>query len=974
MRSRFLITAVLVAILSTAGGAARQAGPQKQDAEYTAKIKEYTADPRVITELVDHMPASVTVPSPLKFFGRIPGTPDELTYYADIVRYLQALDKASDRVALFPIGKSDEGREMVAVAVADEATIKQIDKFKQITAQLTDPRAISEAQARQLIATGKPIYYASGAIHSPETGSPEMLMELAFRLAVEDTPFIRSIRNNMIFVFTPASEVDGRDKQVDTFYYGKKTGKPKPPLIYWGQYVAHDNNRDAMGLALKLTQNMLGAFLDWHPTVFHDLHESVPYLYTSTGTGPYNVSLDPLVYDEWWILSKYEVSEMTKRGVPGVWTYGFYDGWVPNYMFFIANSHNAVGRFYEVQSYGPASSEVSLPVSSTSREWYRGNPPLPKIKWSARNNVNIQESALLLAMNYVARNKETFLENYYLKNKRAIDRGKTEAPHAWIIPAGQRRKVEAAELVNLLRRQGAEVHVASRVFTSPGVTVAPGDYVVRMDQPYRTIVDILMDTQYFAAANPRPYDDTGWSFPLLRHVTAHQVDDEKILAEPMTRLDHEARVTGTITGTGKVLVIDHTTDNTLITFRFKHKDVKMLAAEGAFEAGGCKFARGSFIVPDADRTALEPSIQSLGLTACASDTMPSVKTHDLDIPRIGFVHAWTRTQDEGWVRLAFDTFGVPYTYFGDQKLRAGDLRSKFDVIVFPHVGGSPQSQVNGLPMTGDPIPYKKSELTPNLGVQDSSDDIRGGMGLEGLANLTKFVEEGGTLIVEGSTTTIFPAYGLTSSVTVEEPSGLFVRGSVLKALVADHASPIAYGYDADALPVYFNQAPVLSAGPSMPAEIRSFLSGGSQIPGVGQNITPNAGPEQLARLDPEPDAPTRPDRPQADETAQFREVARAFGLSAETVQPRVILKFPSNPTDLLLSGVLVGGQSLANKAVTVDVPLGKGHIVMFANRPYWRWQTQGSFFLGFNAILNWNDLDAGRPEPPAKTTDQSGRE
>ncbi len=974
MRSRILITAIFFAVHSTSGGAARQAAGQKQDADYAAKIKEYTADPRVMTELVDHMPASDTVPSPLKFFGRIPGTPDELTYYADIVRYLQALDKASDRVALFPIGKSDEGREMVAVAVADEATIKQIDKFKQIAAQLTDPRKISEAQARQLIATGKPIYYASGSIHSPETGSPEMLMELAFRLAVEETPFIRAIRNNMIFVFTPASEVDGRDKQVDTFYYGKKTGKPKPPLMYWGQYVAHDNNRDAMGLALKLTQNMLGAFLDWHPTVFHDLHESVPYLYTSTGTGPYNVSLDPLVVDEWWILSKYEVSEMTKRGVPGVWTYGFYDGWVPNYMFFIANSHNAIGRFYEVQSYGPAASEVTLPISATSREWYRGNPPLPKIKWSARNNVNIQESALLLAMSYVAKNKDTFLENYYLKNKRSIERGKSEAPYAWVIPAGQRRKVEAAELVNLLRRQGAEVQVATRAFSGSGITVTAGDYVVRMDQPYRTIVDILMDTQYFSAANPRPYDDTGWSFPLLRHVTAHAVDDVKILAEPMMLLDRDARVAGTVAGSGRVLMIDHTTDNTLVTLRFRHKDVKMLAAEEAFDAGGCTFARGSFIVPDADRSVLDPSIQSLGLTACASDTMPTVRTHDLDTPRIGFVHAWTRTQDEGWVRLAFDTFGVPYTYFGDQKLRSGDLRSKYDVIVFPHVGGSPQSQVNGLPMSGDPIPYRKSELTPNLGVQDSSEDIRGGMGMEGLANLAKFVEQGGTLIVEGSTTTIFPAYGLTSSVTVEEPAGLFVRGSVLKALVSDHASPIAYGYDADALPIYFNQAPVLSTGPSMPAEIRSFLSGGSQIPGVGQNITPNAVPEQLARLDPEPDTGARPDRPQADETAQFRDIARAFGLSQESVRPRVILRFPSNPTDLLLSGVLVGGQALASKAVTVDVPLGKGHIVMFANRPYWRWQTQGSFFLGFNAILNWNDLDVGRPEPPAKTTEQSERQ
>ena len=130
---------------------APQARSQKIDEEYTRRIKEHTQDPRIMTELVDHMPASDSVPSPLKFFGRIVGEPGQLTYYKDIVRYLEALDKVSDRVTMWPIGKSDEGREMVAVAIADEATIRQLDKYKQITAQLTDPRKVTEAQARQLI-------------------------------------------------------------------------------------------------------------------------------------------------------------------------------------------------------------------------------------------------------------------------------------------------------------------------------------------------------------------------------------------------------------------------------------------------------------------------------------------------------------------------------------------------------------------------------------------------------------------------------------------------------------------------------------------------------------------------------------------------------------------------------------------------------------------------------------------------------
>ncbi len=278
---------------------------------------------------MDHLPASDTVPTPLKFFGRIPGTPGELTYAKDIYRYYEALAKVSPRARFWKIGQTEEGRDQVILAIADEKTIKQLDRYKDMLAALGDPRKTTAEQAEKIIHTGKPIYWLNSGIHSPETGGPEMLIELAYRLIVEETPFIQSIRNNMITFITPVIEVDGREKEVDTYYYGKKTGKPRPPLMYWGKYVQHDNNRDGMGQYLKLTQNITRNMLEWHPTVLHDLHEAQSYLYVSTGTGPYNNSLDPIQVNEWWLLAETEVMEMAKREVPGVWTYGFYDGWVP---------------------------------------------------------------------------------------------------------------------------------------------------------------------------------------------------------------------------------------------------------------------------------------------------------------------------------------------------------------------------------------------------------------------------------------------------------------------------------------------------------------------------------------------------------------------------------------------------------------------------------------------------------------------
>src|SRR4051812_6592994 len=556
-------------------------GPQKIDEEYTRTIRENLQDPRITTELVDHLPASDTVPSPLKFLGRAVGTPGELTYAKDIYRYYEALAKAAPtRAKYWKVGTTEEGRDIVLLAVGSEDSIRSLDKYRDMLGELTDPRKTSEARAQQLLHTAKPIYYAISGMHSPETGGPQMLIELAYRLIVEETPFIQNIRNSVITLITPVIEVDGREKQVDTYYFNKKraAGDARLPLMYWGKYVQHDNNRDGMGQFLKLTQAVTKETLEWHPTVIHDLHEAQTYLYASTGTGPYNNDIDPIVVSEWWMLAQNDVMEMTKRGVPGVWTYGFYDGWVPNYMFFIAHSHNAVGRFYEVQSYGPDNYEVRPGATTTSREWFRPNPPLPYIKWGPRNNTNIQESAALFALNRVAKDKELFLENYWLKNKRSIQKGKDGPTYGWVIPATQRRKADAADAVNELRRQGLEIQTATAPFKVGSLDVKAGDYIVRADQPFRTLADMYFSLQNYSPQNPSPYDDTGWTFQLMRNVRVIAVSDKSIQTQPMTMLTGEAKAAGGVEGSGAVIVVDHTTDNNLMRFRFANAAVKMQAA------------------------------------------------------------------------------------------------------------------------------------------------------------------------------------------------------------------------------------------------------------------------------------------------------------------------------------------------------------------------------------------------------------
>lgn len=953
-------TAIAVALFSAVLPTAARA-QQAIDEEYTRLIREHLQDERITTELVDHLPASETVPTPLDFHGRIVGTPGELTYAADIHAYLRAIADASPRATVWSIGESEEGREMIVMAIGNEEAIADLERYRGYLQELTDPRTTSEARARELIeGVAKPIYWLTSGIHSTENGGPEMLQELAYRLVVQESDFISKIRDEVITFITPVIEVDGRERQVDTYYFNKARpdGEATLPLMYWGNYVAHDNNRDGMGMFLALTRNVLKVQLEWAPLVMHDLHEQQTYLYSSTGTGPYNEGFDAITISEWWTLAQNDVVEMTKRGVPGVWTYNFYDGWTPNYMFTIAHTHNAIGRFYEVASYGPDNRTLRAGSTTTSREWFRPNPPLAEIQWGPRNNTNIQQSGVLLSLKYVADHPSWFLENYWLKNQRAVQRGIDGPVHAWVIPADQRRKADAAQAVNDLMFQGLEFHRADRDFRVGDIEVRAGDYIVRGDQPFHTLADIYFSLQQFSLDNPRPYDDTGWTFQLQRNLEMHVIEDPGILEQAMTPIEGEVRAAGGIRGDGSVLVVDHTSDNALVTFRFRHAAVPMWAAREDFELEGHTFRAGAFIIPDADLVTLGRTLEEFGLSGWAVNDVPDVARHELDVPRIGYIHSWRRTQDEGWVRAALDTYEIPYDYFSELVVAEGGLRDRYDVILYPHVGGNARAHLQGIAMRGElPLPYRRSAETPNLGGIDEADDIRGGMGWSGLVELARFVQEGGTLITEGSTAAIFPEFGITSGVTLENPAGLVSPGSVYRGIIADRTSPLVYGYEGTQVPVYYKGDVVMRAGGG----------GGGGFGGAGatrwQNTTPMANRPELSPWE----GPTRTsetdDEDEAAAMAQIRSFGGGgFGGGGGTSDARVVLAFPDRADRMLLSGGLGGGEALEGRAQLVDTRFGEGHVVMFAIRPFWRWQTQGNFFFGFNAILHWNDLDAGAPE------------
>jgi len=948
---------------------------QPVDEAYTAAIRRYTTDPQFSSPLVDYLPASPTVPTPMKTLGVIAGAPDVLPYAEDVYAYFRLLAAASPRVKVVTIGHTEEGREMIAVAIADETLLADQKANDARLAQLADPRTIGldDAKAKALIQQSVPVYYITGTIHSTETGAPTALMELAYRLAVDDSPYIKNIRSKMITLITPVVEVDGRDRMVDLYNWHKAhPGEEWPRLIYWGHYVAHDNNRDAMGMTLDLTRNVLDTYLGWHAQVLHDLHESVPFLYDNTvGDGPYNAWIDPILADEWAELGWNNVAQMQGFGMPGVFTHGDFDTWSPGYLMFLAAMHNGVSRLYETFGNGGADTlKRILQPEDYSRTWYRQNPPLPVVTWSQRDNNNYEESALLSTLSYYSEHTQHFLENFYLKSKRSVQKPGLGGPAAYVLPANPAQANRQLQLIEVLKRQHVEISQLTKARTQlvpaakrgdPGVseTLPAGSLVVRMDQPYSRVADALLDRQYWAPDDPQkhPYDDTGWSFPELFNVTTVRVTDPAILTAPMTPLGDTANLAGKLSGHGDVVVINNTGQVSLLSLVYALKSAKVSVTDAAFDADGQHFAAGSLVITDADGQQLAAALKTLALDADRLPAAPKVALHPVKAPRIAILHTWLTTQTEGWWRYAFDQAHIPYAYISTQTAAAEpDLRAKYDVIVFAPVGGASSRDIlEGIPLYSNALPWRKTALTPNLGLIDSTPDTRPGLGGDGLAHLKGFVEQGGLLITCEDTAQFAIENGLAPGVSVA-PGDARVVGSVLDAVFGTPKSPVAYGFGKD-VAVMSSEGMAFNISETIGRRGRRLLMDPYTQRPTGRGSVEDSDVVQGRELvEPPPLA-----KPKPWEATPLNEdqVRNNPSVIPEALRPEVILRF-SDAKDLLLSGLLDKASSIAEHAIVVDAHLGTGNTLLFANLPIYRGETVGTYPLVFNAILNFDRLAGAR--------------
>jgi hypothetical protein len=583
----------------------------------------------------------------------------------------------------------------------------------------------------------------------------------------------------------------------------------------------------------------------------------------------------------------------------------------------VAINHNAIGRGYE--TFGNTTADTVERVLDPERErytgkpvtepdWYRTSPPPRKFKWSLRNNTNYMQTGVLSALQYTALHGKDMLRRFWQRGANAVRRGRTEKPYAIAIPEKQDDPRRLAEMLNLLRAHGIEVHRATQDFKVAEGSYPAGTFLVRMDQPYRGYaLDLLTPQKYPADKAPYdPYDDVSWALPVALGLEVKTIADESVRGVASALLAQDFRPAGRVSGEGAVYLLKDTGQEGLLAARARLARFKVEAAEKAFSHAGAEYPAGSWIVAAQPglASALDEVAKELALEFTAAGEAPSVPRHPLDLPRLALLQSWDDTESAGWLRMIFDDQKIPYTLIMDEDVRRGGLRQRFDVIVFPNTYASLTEIVTGMDPKHGPLAYTKTPEFPSHGTPTSSPDITGGFTWAGVGNLEQYVRSGGLLLTLGGASTLPLDGGIARDVRRARVTGVDTPGSELRVRFRRPDHPIAYGYK-ETTSVFREQRPLYAV--RRVDQARVVLQWGTTLP--------------------------REDDPPADEDDK-----------------------DEKKDALVVSGGIKGASEVEGKAALLDIPTGQGRVVAFDFDPIHRYQTWSDFRLAWNVILNWNDL------------------
>ena len=852
--------------------------------------------------------AAQEVTSPEKFFGFQLGADKKMARWDKIVEYFGVLEKQSGgRLKAVNMGPTSEGNPFLQVFITSAANMAKLDHYREINLQLTDPRGLTEAQARTLMNEGKAIVVQSMSMHATEIGGAQMAPELAYDLLARKDEEARRILDNVIFIEVPSFNPDGQimvtdwyNKQLGTTYEGTS-----PPSLYQ-KYAGHDNNRDAFMTNIPDSQYMAKIlFREWKPEAYVDHHHmggNGARIYLPPYAEPVRPGADPILWRELSWYGAHMAYKEEEASLSGVINGAIYSGWGHFGFHWITPFHNIAGMLTESASARLASPQFVHP------DQLRGNTrnlpvyqaetifpnPWPGGWWHLRDIVERQKVAAWATLDLAARNRETVLWNAYLKARRQTERGAAGKPGAYLISSIQHDPLTAVKMINKLLGQGIEVTRAAKSFTtSAGMIYPEGSFVVSMAQPKMAVIRYLLGRTFYPdnewtrdreGAPIRPYDmatDTMFEFMGVR---VDPLDDVgEIHDVPVQKVPSTIAPAGKVTRGANGYSIDGRLNDSF-------RAVNLLFDQGValrrVDKASAGLRPGDFLVPAGSESTLEAVARQTGVDFVPLRAAVSDGVHDTRRLRVAMYQRYGGgNMDEGWSRLTLEQFHFPYTSIFDPEIKKGALNDKYDVLIFPN--DSTSTITGERPATGAATAGRGARGNGDTAAErdrTTPPEYRTGLAAEGVKAIREFIEKGGTLVTLNGATA-FPAdrlaVGVRNVLTGKSSKEFWCPGSMLK-MDFDNTNPIAYGMPAKGLALFLNS-------------------------------------------------------PAFEVTAQ----------SAEGYD--VVARYADR--ELLQSGWLLGEENLARRAAVVTAKMGKGRVVLIGFPAQHRAQMHGTYKLLFNALL-----------------------
>ena len=856
-----------------------------------------------------------TIPHPTDFFGFEIGTDGEMARYPRILEYLELLAERSDRVAFEERGTTTLGNPYVLATLSSPENLARIDRLVEINHRLNDPRGLSEADAMALADEGVPFYFLYATIHSTEVGNTQTLIRIAHRLATDRSDEIAQLLDDVVVLIVPSQNPDGQELVIDHWYETRGTGHDRTYPDLYHHYTGHDDNRDWFMFTQIETRLALDIHRELKPQVTHDMHQmgsTGARIFVPPFQDPHDPNIHPLLIKEQAQIGMAMAGALIAENKGGVVYNQQYDLWAPARQYMLYHGQPRIlTEIASARLADPFVNPVGADVPLGSQE-VRINHPLPYDKgvWRLGDIIDYGYTAVFAALEQVARNRTTWMANYYRVHRDWVERD--EAPYAFVVPADQRDPFETYELLELLHTGEVEIHRARAAFSADGRRYPAGSWVIQLAQPAGAFAKTMLEVQhypdlrYYPGGPPiPPYDVTAQTLGLLMGVEVVQ-SDEPVRAD-LELLEEILPVSPAFPAAPAFayLVGPESNAGFLATARLQRAGVQVYRAAAGFESGGRAHAPGTWIVPPSEeaRRVLDAVSRETGLIVSGADSAPDVAGFRMRAPtRVGLWRA-ANNMPGGWMRWLFEQYELGHVEVSSLDFE-GDLSDRYDVIVLP--AGT-----------------TRSEIVQGLDPERHAEEWRWafGVGVEGWNKLAQWVRDGGTLVALGSAV------------------------DTARELLDLPIEPV--------LPERGRRAALEAAG-EPGAQLRATFESPAQLLATlrDQVVEPTSlfyCPGSLLEQEFDPSHPIgfgMPARwPVFFRFDQAYRLTPSFGISAETVS-----RYPDQ-ADMVASGWLLGDELLRNHANVVAFEVGQGSVVTIGSQLAFRTQTRATFKPLFNAIF-----------------------